>query len=416
VTINVQPLQQVTIDTLPKDIAHIPHSGGKLFYAPSLLLPDAISQEWKDSLKKLVDDDLKKLKGRDPHYSICLCTGASEDRKSWAPSIVIGCKTEKQRKRIEKRFKKDKWLVTLPKLELQLKIIIDPSLGLLAKPNMSKNFEESRTEALSLRPIGIAIGQQNSQKSLCGAQIKRLHEVGEQAQLSSDQSDDDVVATLGGLILVSGKIYGLTVGHPFAPSLSVSFPEDDSDSFSSSPSGEGDEASSRHDELPTSHDSTHTSNLAFGVESIEIAPDQLSMFAERSVIHMNIGEFQPSGSVVALALGEYHAVDQSWPSKTVHLEYGTLNHSDWALIELDKSKIAKNSFLGPGERKVASIGSIEYKVDGKYSSGQVWVIAGRTGVQKGILNGTPGSFMFNRLHLDVHHILLDHPLGKISST
>jgi hypothetical protein len=352
-----------------------------------------------------VTHDLIELEGENAFWAECVVLGSHRDRKSWSPCILILCKDRPSKKRIGKLFKKEPWASRLKQSSLRVKAVINKGLRLLASRHLTKTSVLSRSSIPTL-PIGVSVYRSEDHDSLCGACIVHL----DSSQIDDKAGSHDTlqeswkvrhVATLGGLILLRGHLYGITVAHPFVP-----LPHE---------AGSG-----HHNKLsPTSSDldedtfsDEEDSGSDVSIQSNEALPDKIT-----NILHpeptANVPALSMStASMAALTLEDDVITDSAVFPDSLDMETDTTYRRDWALLKVDPTVLAPNLFVQPETSKACLIQGIEY--DDRLSAGPVWVIAGQIGVQSGMLSETSAPLIIGRIHFRARRIHLQKHLGKVT--
>ena len=391
----------------------IEHKQGRLHY--SLNMARALKDDWEQDLKPRVDRHLDTIKTGGDRVTQLLLASRHSDENRMTPSLVILCLSKRHRKAILNSFKSHEWRQRLRDKGVKLRVIIDKNFGEMANRGQAA-WALPHLSGLSPNEVSVAIALLSSKKSFCGARIILSNRVeqGNDPLADSRQGDKKVanhgaLATLGGIIAIDGRLYGLTVAHAFGapppsditaeislrsrgtPRLSVDTISSYSTSFSSG--FEETLADSIDDHfIAQSHDYIHTC----------LTTDEGTSMA------CSYDSFHPAGTIVALGLAGYHDLHPSvQQNPTKHSR--PAQSSDWALVRLETRLNLSNSFLKPGCDELNEI--VGVKSETMLQLGEVWVIACRTGVQPGALSDVSASVTLHESHFTVHQVRLQRCLG-----
>ena len=170
-----------------------PHRKGKLYINPLAPMPVEIKTKWEQELRPRLTEELRRL-NLDYGCADLFIAGRKQDQL--APTIAILCTSLDNKRNIAKRLKASKLSAEFESVDVRVEILVDLNFGLKG----SLDFLFSDPEF----PIEVLLPE--TEHCFNGLLIR--------AKESSNQST--VCATLGGLILIDEKLYGLTVGHTFA--------------------------------------------------------------------------------------------------------------------------------------------------------------------------------------------------------
>lgn len=121
---------------------------------------------------------------------------------------------------------------------------------------------------------------------------------------------------------------------------------------------------------------------------------------------------------MALGLGKHHDAHSFFQKVTTphhrSLQHSDPQYSDWALVQLDFTSGLGNSYLKPGHQDFVDI--VDIQPESMLRPGEVWIIAGRSGIQAGVLSDATASVNLHKSHFTVRQVLLQHQLGKLEIT
>jgi hypothetical protein len=254
----------------------------------------------------------------------------------------------------------------------------------------------------------------------------RLHQefvtlCGVSSEISHSTSREKASFTLGGLLLIRDKVFGLTAGHPLwvhCPTQSLSRSEDwdnlddgsstddndTSDSFfviMESNTGNGSEASSQKETSdsigPSYEDSVEiVGETGYGAINNDCSPNM-----EENSNWTAIGSFTypPASGTGGICL------DNGGEGRTA-----SSIQSDWALFRIpDRDLWLGNFFQKPGELSRTLIENTAS--DQEIVVGQAYVVAGVSGTQRGFMSQCSVSLNLDNHKLKVRRITLERALG-----
>ncbi|MCJ1263556.1 hypothetical protein MMC22_003426 [Lobaria immixta] len=170
-----------------------PHQKGKLYINPMAPMPVEIKTKWEQELRPRLTEELRRL---NLDYGCADLFIAGRKQNQLAPTIAILCTSLENKRNIAKRLKASKLSAEFESVDVRVEILVDLNFGL-----------KGSLDFLFLDPeFPIEVQLPETEHCFNGLLIR--------AKESSNQST--VCATLGGLIMIDEKLYGLTVGHTFA--------------------------------------------------------------------------------------------------------------------------------------------------------------------------------------------------------
>lgn len=108
---------------------------------------------------------------------------------------------------------------------------------------------------------------------------------------------------------------------------------------------------------------------------------------------------------MALGLGKYHDASTFFP-KEATLHHGPPQHSDWAIVQLESNFELGNSYVKSGSEELVDIAGV--KSESMLRPEEVWIIAGRSGIQAGALSDATASVNLHKSHFIVRQVRLQH--------
>ncbi|KAL9105714.1 MAG: hypothetical protein Q9227_009154 [Pyrenula ochraceoflavens] len=166
-----------------------------LYISPAMSIDDKVQKVWDQQIK----DRLAVLLLHEIHSGTCVQELMMVGKKpnSLRPTIIISCGDSQTRSSVQKLAKRQKWLRNVLKDNCIMFVAVTASITLSSWLDASKARETSNEY-----PYAQIAG--SSYSTACGLSVRVTCE---------DRSQRH--CTLGGLLIVNGEIFGLTVGHAF---------------------------------------------------------------------------------------------------------------------------------------------------------------------------------------------------------
>ena len=262
-----------------------------------------------------------------------LCIAATKDQRKFCPMLIILCTSLVDSQKIEHQIHPGKFIrrktyyQRLRKAGIKLATLVDPKLGFKGVEVLHKG---SLPSSGGLR---LEVSNNDRYESLYGRRIR----------LADDMS---VSATFGGLIQIDGKIYGLTVAHPFASCIGADFEmEEKEPPVRSTGTPEYDSSADSESDLDSSETSSTESEprvLQYSISesSTESAIKDVAPLSKskNSVEELN---YRSLGRIIALRWQHrrYHLPTHCSFLKGQPIQEDFLTASDWALIEFTQESL-----------------------------------------------------------------------------
>jgi len=231
--------------------------------------------------------------------------------------------------------------------------------------------------------------------------------------LISDGGNPSRECTLGGLIRVGSRIYGLTVAHPFSgiadrasvdspPSLASHDAEDTSTDDSDSVMSDSDQslfdAFESISAVGTGHEDSHRDRT-----SEQNANSKLTI---RDTVSSQRKPLRSSNARNRSAFGRVCATNS--PRGEGEERYRDL---DWALIELDSStQLLPNSYKSPSSATPTSLKAVRSET--LVPNSKVVILGGMTGLQDGVIGQGNIDLRISGRRLLVTEVVLSQNLGR----
>ena len=169
------------------------HQKGKLYINPTAPIPVEMKNKWEQELNPRLIEELRRL---NLDYGCSDLFIAGRKKHQLAPTIAVLCTSLESKRNIAKRLKSSKLSAEFASLDIRLEILVDCNFGLKG----SLDFLFSDPEF----PVEVLLSETACQHKSVLIRAKE----------SSNQNA--VCTTLGELVAINGKLYGLTVGHTFS--------------------------------------------------------------------------------------------------------------------------------------------------------------------------------------------------------
>lgn len=162
-----------------------------------------IDNKWNLNVRGPLDkilDDIVQTRGVNQELMYAAPRKFRKPRDSdFKPTIVVSVADAQDRKRVKRRIKELKWLEEkIHDCQLKLMVVIDP-----VKLQSRGQAVQGTTSAISHET---SLAAYTSTAWLCGRQI---------ILLQPSEMTGEYTCTLGGVLVVDSKLYGLTAGHAF---------------------------------------------------------------------------------------------------------------------------------------------------------------------------------------------------------
>ena len=313
------------------------------------------------------------------------------------PALIVTCGDNITRKRVEKIFKGQDWLQEL------LKANGITFIALVAKTSLSSGPTAASAALLSIENAYMIQRLSAQAETSCGQGI-----------LVRTSSRDQQVCTLGGLILVNGKIMGMTAGHPFETHETdhTSTQPELFDSFQCGEDLEDDESSENSGEPFVFNDDEEGSDSGTSGSSVSLQNDTGAEFCRDHSPIPSLVE-RPS---MPLFLTEWYMprtanVILPTPPLLSSTEEAQFSF-DWALLDPfpanQSTKLNKVAYVDPVHNVL-----VKNMISGS-AQGDVTVLLGTVGPQMGNLQPCPVTLQINRRVYNVQLITLERILRKLS--
>jgi hypothetical protein len=342
------------------------------YYSVPLMPIDETSQtEWKRISESLHHDF--QILGEDGCLMDLCMVGSGADQLK--PTIVIGCwnnkdcKTPQGRETFRKRVRKAaKRFESLRGCSLPYKVAV-LEIDLLAQ------YSSSRT---ALRPeiASIAAHVPKGASTLCGVSLRLLGQTGEVIDF----------CTLGGVLYLKDRVYGLTAGHPFEQTLEAD-PDD--------PQALG----GQFVEDVVSKEQSDSEDSAFEDYEVERSESDVSSVPQA---HRGVGS--DSENIQSKPFKRFGALAER-PSHE-------RRNGDWALINVnDHSSVLPNCYISLGNNTVVTIdGSTETACP---RGTTVMLLTSVSGTIQGKIGQPRGIMRHGKWHFEVSQVVMSKPLSKL---
>lgn len=363
------------------------------FAAPGLKMDAQHIQLWRSEIKPRLEDTLRHqfrpVKGFDPSLALeFMMAGPCET--NFKPTVVIICCNEPHRKQLRKIFKAQRWISDY---KYHCMVIVD---------SLEKYSDGIRRPG----PKSVRARLSDDFPTLCG--VLAEFEDSDHLELTS--------FTLGGIVLIQDRPFGLTVGH-----ILNSNPQGDySDSENANNGVEDDSPNEEEHSVESPFIFIEGSDEVREIDNDDALSDEVPLNTETQLHSCSELDdpyginWQPSTSKVSnwSSIGSLYGLETPSPSQLLYLgsDQDTPRKSDWALIEIPNQKYwHANTYLPPGENAAALVDSILQ--ESNITQRQVWVNAGASGIMSGFLSEVDVHLRLGDSVFNAKQIILDRGLG-----
>lgn len=353
-------------------------------------MDEGVRAVWLQRIRDRLDAVLYVSVPRGPYVQEFMMVGKRQDNLK--PTVAIWCGDTAIKKRVEQKFKSQGWLQELLKAYNIMFVALVSGAHLSAGPESKDDctVELNEAYAVQLLPPWVATS--------CGLSLL----------ISDTASRRRQRCTLGGLLVVSGEILGLTAGHPFPrieniviqPGVSeeAQAVEDLSDAESSTISSEpfvfnDDDCGAGDDSLASTTSLYDNANVSL----LSIAEPSDTQHEISAAIKPSMKWYTPRTAIIP--------VPTPRQISTIH---PPLHDHDWALLKMlpqaVTSRLNKVAHIPPRHDIL-----IEKTVSGP-ASGEVIISIASIGPRLGYLHSSPASMRVDESILDVQLIVLERVL------
>lgn len=353
-----------------------------VFAAPKMTMEPQDRLAWDKIQPKLQDTIFNTFRPRKDLDDTISCEfmmgGPSPTRLT--PTVFLVCCHELYRKQLRSILKRQKWMRAY---RYQCVVIVD-TLEDLSLRNSDNTEEATQLLIKAFVPSG--------HTSWCGLK----------AQAHSGVDQQPITFTIGGILLVNGEAFALTVKHGLERLISVdgtssndSDDDDDDKEESSSPFINFQYAESIQTQ---DHEKTETRASVFGSQMM--APKSCTSLVD------NAASEKPYSRSEWCHLGQYNASD------TVGSTIG-LGRLDWSLLKVEpRCEISTSSLVNTLVTPTRDHIEIKSFLDRPaMTGGEVWINAGSSGPVKGWLVDRPALLHRHGRSFEVLQVIPDQSLG-----
>lgn len=310
------------------------------------------------------------------------------------PTVVITCGDLVTKKRVEKIFKDLGWLQELLKVNHMVFVALVAKTPLSAGPVL----DNGRIEILQ-GSYAVQLPRAEVRTS-CGLELL----------INGANSHLRQRCTLGGLLVVKGRVMGLTAGHPFSRVADNFLPRQISEATDDIDDSSDAESSSISSE-PYVFDPDSDDDESDGLFSSNLPPFEHVDSLPSPIDEIDCDRHQDSGSSLSVewSVPQAAILSSSTPKYVSSME-DPLNGYDWALLDsLPLSvKMRPNAIFDADQLTHTPIGGISSTP----ACGRVAVSAAGVRSQHGYLHNSPVTMQVNGSILDVQLLILETILRK----
>jgi hypothetical protein len=364
----------------------------KFHVAPGMPIDEKIAFVWASQIRHRLSAVLlhKIPKGT------CLQEFMMVGKKANAlkPTIVINCGDAEIKKKVEKAFKSQGWLQDLVKANGIMLVALVAPTPLSAGPALSPTNTASLSECCSIQ-------MHDSAATSCGLPLL----------VNASSTHPQRYCTLGGLLIVNGKIFGLTARHPFEAHVEHRSAQHELHDFQGVRLPEDEESSEASSEPFVFND--YDDDISGDLSSAST----VSLHSLADLSSTSIGDPTHGQHDISEAFSSSVEWSQSFnvvvPLSTLQAASSfeePLGDCDWALLRMLPQPVITLP------NKITRIDSshdiiIERTVSGS-AHGEVTIMVAGIGEQLGYLHSSPATMKVDKSVLDVQLITLERILRK----
>lgn len=369
---------------------------------PTMPVAPEHMQMWESRIKdRLFDELVQRIRTERCHLEFFV---VSDKKGRTSPCIILNvwdgntCQSENGRKKTRRRVQKIvRSLQSLRDCQFECKVVID-TISLLAQ----------QLESISVPEATIHGVFDDATTTFAG-------------HLINGSNNDAQEFTLGGLIRVGSKVFGLTVAHPFSSAKggisepsSIFLDHNDSDDTDTTMQGDTDDDVSNDSNDTELVDSSLNSLGPEASESDLDRPNSPSTASEESNIVATVNHASAESQVRCRSYASFNLFGRIW---TTSLQTDGRNEDympdlDWALVELDTSTpLLPNTYVDPG-----LLHTIQIDACGTYDldpHSEVVVLGGKSGPIRGLTGQKDIDLRIEGRKLIVTQIVLNRTLRML---
>ena len=408
------PLTEVPVHQAEKVKSVSTNQGQLQYMAKSEMLSQSLQDHWNNILHPQITYHLTSLPSPGP-FALDLVVASAKHKiaTKLKPSIIVRCISKKQQREVTKSFRTLIWKSRFKDAGCKLRVLSEDGCqeigGVLEEAAMHQalNFQQGTQNALSEKSAAVTSS---------GRLIWKERSVSTELQSENERLPATIVATLGGIVNIDGRIFGITVAHPFIVTADRSHHSD----VPASPEYQASSMDDEQDDVASDSDNFF-SDSSDAEDSVSCTPEHLPQDQEKRSVDPVQDSLQPHRlrsqensccRLVALCLGDQIETYTRSVSKRADRQ-PEINPPDWALVELDASCLLPNSYLEIGKSQNTGRTFItETLCSDSSASGDVNILSARSGTRSGYLSPTLATIFLRGRQVSVQQIYLDSGLGR----
>lgn len=372
----------------PSAISDVQELEKGLFADPKMMKKPEDRLAWKKiqpKLKHTIDNIIKVKKNLDPTYSCEFMMGGPSPTQL-KPMIILTCCHKEYQTQLKEILEKQKWMASY---KYQWHVLVDSFVD-LSLGDLDKEHGTSRLLVEAFVP--------SDKPSWCGLK----------ARAQSRAHQEPARFTIGGILLIDGVAFGLTVKHGIERLIHINAASSDDSN------GDDDDDQSATEKSSSPFITTHEGGLVQVQDYSEaekralvLGPTTTAPRVYTSITDNNSPEKTQNGS-------EWHIFGQS---NAPDISGSTIicGRLDWSLVKFELQLGCNLSHSSLANTLVTPINDIfETKCflnTSDMTGGEVWINAGSTGPVKGWLVDCPALLHRHGKSFEVFQVIPDQPLG-----
>lgn len=366
----------------------------KFYVCATLPMDNFILDAWAEQILPRLNAELLHNVQTGTWLPELLMVGKCRDRLK--PCVFVTCGDDSTRKRVETLYKRLKWLREVLKQKEMTFLALTHKIVLSGAPIVESSRYQVSSAQCSIRISANAT-------TFCGQRV----------YISSDLSQHSTYCTLGGVLNVGNRLYGLTAGHPFNNVMQTTNVPEDKDRASLASSKIAPEADDG-DESPVLFDENESNQSWSPATSDLFFEDMTTVTNDFPAASLEVNEIEVDdrGSVEHHQLSVIRPVSSKLKMSTADVAEPDF---DWALLDIGPlEKRLPNLITTHGVESLQPITNLEEQLPGQNSTqGNVTVLTATLGPLQAILNSAPASLKVNSCIFKVRLVILDRNLREL---
>ncbi|MCJ1440168.1 MAG: hypothetical protein MMC23_000651 [Stictis urceolatum] len=401
-------------------------------------IPDELRSIWETRTSPIVQAALSRSDVGGPTSTILVMV--LELHRRLKPTIVITCGSKVQRRSIRKEFKKEHWGSLRKELEqagLKILVVVDERFGFRASLETAMEISEAEHEnyldttnnywlnkdrneggiSLTVSSKDLPLFVPTWINSTPGRDFITLEAArpaspvagADAAHGIASGSMETRVATIGGIVLVGGHLYGLSTAHLFYDSEATLRSAKRSDH-------DNDEEDTLSDESDVGDTLSDCDDFWYEEEDVGLSMPSISKEPSDSVTastQKTRSKLPEQAAIIALGLGNLSISEHGTASlaqTSLCNNSDDTRNADWSLVRLPSDYITPNMSPLDNASSLREIDTTKQICD--LRGGQVYAMLPRIGVREGFMGNTSALLTIGEVKLQTRQISFAKPISK----